>query len=207
MRSAFEELVKLADGVQLTPGNHPTPGFAAQVAGAVIRTHHGFHFERRASAVWSAEGCRAPSDSVHPPMSRELGFEDFARWVDLGWSLPVLETMYPGYLLGSGEQLEWAMARRLALAVDVSHLHMQRCAGLLEARTWRRLMDYPAIAEVHVSANDGQSDQHAPLRADTFGLEWARAQLGAGTPVVLECYMHRLDEAARRRQVALLGGA
>ena len=87
--------------------------------------------------------------------------------------MPILETMYPGYALGDGAALEDAMARRLRLAVDVSHLLMQREQGCLSAATLARVLDYDRIAEIHVSANDGRRDLHAPLAADTFGLAWA----------------------------------
>jgi hypothetical protein len=51
MRAAFDELVPLGDGVQLTPGNLPTPGFAAHVANAHALVHHGFAFDARRTPV------------------------------------------------------------------------------------------------------------------------------------------------------------
>ena len=44
------------DGIQLTPGNQPTVGFAEVVAsdGRVVRTHHGFSYRAfRTNDVWS----------------------------------------------------------------------------------------------------------------------------------------------------------
>jgi hypothetical protein len=208
MNRAFDELSALADGVQLTPGNHPTAAFSAHVArsGKPTRTHHGFSYEHRALSVWS-DGvvCLATSDSVHPPeLTASAGFSGFALAVEEEVRMPCLETMYPGYALGCGAELEWAMARALPLAVDVSHLFIQRERGVIGEGTLARLFDYDAISEVHVSANDGARDLHAPLDASTFGLAWARARERAGTPVVLECFMHKLSDADRRRQVALL---
>jgi hypothetical protein len=196
MRAAFDELAALADGVQLTPGNHPTPGFRAHVAGRVTRTHHGFDFEHRLRAVWRGGRLVTDATSVHPPETL-AGMEG---------AEVVLETMYPGERLGTGEELAWAMARGLRLAVDVSHLHIQRTAGVLGDRTLARLLDYDRIEEVHVSANDGRRDAHAAIRDDSFGLDWARARHHAGTPVIVECYMHKLSDDDRRRQVALVRG-
>lgn len=201
MKRAFDELLALADGVQLTPGCHPTPAFSAQ--GFVTRTHQGFAIDQRATRVWTEDAlCLADSDSVHAP-DVSL-FEALARSIASGARVPALETMYPGYALGSGAELAWAMARRLPLAVDVSHLYLQREAGVIDDDTLARVLDYDAVAEVHISANDGAHDLHLPIDAHTFGLEWARQRERAGTPLVLECYMHRMSIDARKRQIALL---
>ncbi|MFT3709874.1 MAG: hypothetical protein QM817_19765 [Archangium sp.] len=202
MASSLRALLALRpDGVQLTPGNQPTRGFAELVSGLRVRTHHGFHFEQWKQRVWNDDGtCAVRSESVHPP----------TRTAQPSWSptvgLPVLETMYPGNALGTGDELEQAMELRLPLAVDVSHVFMQFHAGVIGDATWKRLQDYEQIAEVHVSRNDGRSDQHAPLTASTFGLEWAREKLKAGTPVILESYFHRASDDSQRAQCALFDG-
>ena len=199
--AAFTELAVLGDGVQLCPGNHPTPGFAPF---GVVRRHHGFSPLARRQDVWDGEGrCLVSSESVHPPHVVDM---PIASWLERG-GFPVLETMYPGYVLGTGIALEDAMRFGVPLAVDVSHVHMQHAAGVISDATWRRLMDYDRIEEVHVSANDGQHDQHALLAPDTFGLDWARARLRAGTPTVLECYFHRLGATSRQRQIDLVRDA
>lgn len=205
MQSALNELRALGpDGVQLTPGNQPTPGFAQQLQGLHVRTHHGFSFTHWKQTVWRDDGsCAVTSDSVHPPLERHPAFE---RWAPSA-SHPVLETMYPGSALGTGDALELAMSTGLPLAVDVSHLFIQRCAGVLSDATWRRLQDYERVAEVHVSRNEGRSDSHLPLTPDTFGLGWALARLRAKTPVIFESYFHRLSTEARREQLALFDGA
>lgn len=225
MSDAFDELAALADGVQLTPGNHPTPSFAEHARRAPTRTHHGFSFHARAVRVWNGTRLLVGSDSVHPPQLAEGATSaEFRSAIDEGgrprstrghgcggFAEPgpdgrraCLETMYPGYALGDGDDLEWAMARGLSLAVDVSHLHIQKSRGVIGDATLRRVFDYLHIAEVHVSANDGKRDQHAPIDANTFGLEWARERERAGTPIVLECYMHRMSADERRRQVAAI---
>ena len=200
MQRAFDEIARLdIDGIQLTPGNLPTPDFAALVAASslVTRTHHGFVYDARRAPVWDATGaCVASSDSIHPP-------ED-AGWVPNG-TLPILEVMYPGYALGTGAAVERAIADELVLAVDVSHVHIQRAQGAMDDRVWHRLADYDRIAEVHVSANAGSHDTHDPLTADSFGLAWARERM-ADVPVVLECYMHRLSFDERRRQIDVVRG-
>jgi hypothetical protein len=203
MARAFDDLAACgADGIQLTPGNMPTPGFAAHVASRPTRTHHGFTFTAfKTRTIWASDGaCNVASDSVHPPLSSDPAS---ARFLDRD-ALPVLETMYPSYALGSGDELDVAMARDLPLAVDVSHLFIQREQGVLGDATLARVLDYDRIAEVHVSANDGRHDTHRPLTASSFGLDWARAKLAAGTPVVLECYFHHLTACQRRTQVELI---
>jgi hypothetical protein len=208
MAQALDALRGLADGVQLTPGNHPTPAFAARTEGLPVRTHHGFSFTARSVPVWGQDlTCLVQSRSVHPPSAGEASFEVFAQATERQPGLPVLETMYPGHRLGTGAELVWAMDRALRLAVDVSHLQIQREAGALPPEVWRRLADYEQIDEIHVSGTDGRHDLHAPVTEGTFALAWVRERLRAGSCVVLECYMHRLSEPERARQVALVRGA
>lgn len=207
MRAAFEALRALAPAVQLTPGNEPSPGFAAHLraSGVPTRSHHGFSATERAPRVWRDDGSLAvTSDSVHPPRLGTPAAARFEAWVDAQPTPPVLEVMYPGYRLGSDADLCHALARGWPLAVDLSHLFILRTQGALGDATLARLLDAPSVVEVHVSANDGARDSHQPLGPGTFGLDYARARLRAGTPVVLECYLHRLSDDARRRQCALL---
>lgn len=117
-----------------------------------------------------------------------------------------VEVMYPGYHLGTGAEIEDAMARGLPLAVDVSHLWIQRCAGVLSRRTWRRLRGYDHVTEVHLSDNDGRHDLHRPVSSASFGLGWALERGSGGVPVVLECRFHRLSESERAAQVEVCGG-
>jgi hypothetical protein len=200
MGAAFDELAALGVAIQLTPGNLPTPGFADHVArsGVPTRRHHGFAWNARRTPVWDRDGtCLVASESVHPPEDKD-GIAWRPRQGD-----PIVEVMYPGYALGTGAQVEAAMAERLPVAVDVSHAFIQRSQGVMDDRVWRRLCDYEHVAEVHVSANAGRFDTHERLRADTFGLAWARERVGE-LPVVLECYMHRLSHDERRRQIDLV---
>jgi hypothetical protein len=201
MNAALDELLALGpDGVQLTPGNQPTPHFAQRVHGLRVRTHHGFSFTQWKQAVWRGDGpCAVQSDSVHPPL--EANAPAFHQALE--HPHPTLETMYPGYHLGRGEHLDALMSRGEPLAVDVSHVFLQREAGVLTEGTWKRLQDYPRVVEVHVSRNDGCRDAHLPVTPDTFGLAWALARLRAGTPVILESYFHRLGADARRQQCAV----
>lgn len=216
MGSSFDDLAALTGAIQLTPGNHPTPNFTATKAGVRTRQHHGFDFTLRKREVWSSDArCLVGSDSVHPPMSKTEAAKTITSKIGLGSWLeafrfdlptPLLETMYPDYLLGSGEEIELAMEIGVSLAVDVSHVFMQIAQGVITDATWKRLSEYPHIGEVHLSANDGRHDLHAPLTTRTFGLAWAQAKLEEGTPVVLECYMHRLSNDQRKQQIALAMG-
>jgi hypothetical protein len=211
MQAAAEELLSLGpEGLQLTPGNAPTGGFEdwLRARGVETRTHHGFHWRALRRPVWSPQAeCLVPSHSVHPPRAREDAAAHWFPRAERGdFADRTLETMYPGYVLGTGEELERAMELGLRLAVDVSHLCIQREAGVLAERTWKRLQDYPHIGEVHVSESLGQRDAHRPVHAGTFGLDWVKARLGAGTDVILECYMHRLSPRERHGQLELLRG-
>jgi hypothetical protein len=191
-------------GIQLTPGNVPDPALPAELADVPVRTHHGFSWKAMKQRVWEDSGrCRVSADSVHPPTDREPAFD--AWWNALRDGAPLnYETMYPGYRLGCGEEIERAMDEGLSLAVDVSHIHIQRSCGAMSPGTWRRLQRYEAIAELHVSDNAGRIDSHRPVTTDTFGLGWARERASTGVPLVLECYMHRLSDAERRNQVEML---
>jgi sugar phosphate isomerase/epimerase len=206
MARAFDELAALGCGIQLTPGNLPGDDGAGHVArsGVPTRRHHGFAYGARRTPVWSDGGaCLVPSESVHPPEDGECT-GDWRAWYERASAPPILEVMYPGHALGTGEDVERAMDDGVPLAVDVSHAYIQLTQGAMHERTWRRLRDYERIAEVHVSANDGAHDIHQPLRADAFGLAWARERLTGGDAVVLECYMHKLSAAERRAQLELL---
>jgi hypothetical protein len=201
LREAAAELLALEpDGLQLTPGNIPREGDDAWLSNqrARVRTHHGFTWSAMRRSVWSSRGeLVVDSDSVHPPTSCAPD------------ALPgdaVLEVMIPGQALGTGDAVDTAMDLGLRLAVDVSHVFIQLSAGAMRSTTWSRLRSYAAVEEIHVSDNDGRHDLHAPISARTFGLAWARERAEGDTPVVLECYMHRLADDERQRQVDILRG-
>ncbi len=204
MSSAFDELARLGTGIQLTPGNHPTPAFRDHVARSNIptRAHHGFACSARRAEVWSSDGaCTVASESVHPPKLDAPAAATWWSWYETAPQRPTLELMYPGYTLGDGASIERVLDAGWPLAVDISHAFIQRTQGAMTEATWKRVMDHDRIVEVHVSANGGRHDSHQPLVEQTFGLAWARERLAAGTPTVLECYMHRLDDSNRRRQL------
>jgi len=203
---ACRDLLSLGvPGIQLTPGNVPDPMLAAELAGVAVRTHHGFSWKSMKQRVWDDSGrCCVSADSVHPPMERDAAFDGWWEAIREHPGPAIQETMYPGYRLGCGAEIERAMDEGLTLAVDVSHIHIQRSAGVLSAETWRRLQRYESIAELHVSNNSGRVDSHRPLNRDSFGLAWARERASAGLPLVLEVYMHKLSHAERQAQVELL---
>lgn len=203
---ACRELLTLgAAGIQLTPGNVPDPALVDVLAGIPVRTHHGFSWHAMKQRVWDDAGhCRVTADSVHPPTEREPAFAGWWEAIRARPAAAVHETMYPGYRLGNGAEIERAMEEGLSLAVDVSHIHIQVSAGVMTQETWRRLQRYTGIAELHVSDNAGRVDSHRPLNRNTFGLGWARERARTGLPLVLEAYMHKLSQDQRRAQVELL---
>jgi hypothetical protein len=196
MSDAAETLFALAPGrigLQLTPGCAPSP----IKVDCPLRTHHGFTFQALRARVWDQGNLVWHGDSVHPPREREA---------PEGWQPPddvTMETMYPGYAgLANGDQIAAAMDAGRWLAVDIAHLEIQKQHGILAPVVLQRLLDYERVAEVHVSASHDVRDVHAKITASTWGIEWARDRLGAGTPVILECYMHKLSHEERVEQVA-----
>ncbi len=206
MQSAFDDLTALGpNGIQLTPGNAPTYGFMAYVdyVGIPVKTHQGFTPRAIRQKVWQDEQTLSGHwDSVHPP--RDVA-EDWMP--DPVHKDQIIEIMYPGRALGNGAAIEHVMAMEQNLAVVVSHIFIQLNQGSLSKRTWQKLQDYDRIAEVHVSANAGDRDSHAPVDENTFGLDWAREKGASGTPVVLESYLHKVEDDARRRQMDIVRGS
>jgi hypothetical protein len=196
MNDAAETLVALAPGrvgLQLTPGCAPSPISVT----CPVRTHHGFTHRALRAQVWEDGALVWRGDSVHPPLQRQVP-DDWRPPADV-----VLETMYPGYAaVANGDQIVAAMDEGRWLAVDVAHLDIQRYHGILAPSVQRRLLEYERVAEVHVSTSHEHRDTHARLTTSSWGIEWARARLAAGTPVILECYLHKLSHEERLEQVA-----
>ena len=198
MTDAAETLLALAPGrvgLQLTAGCAPSP----IKVDCPLRTHHGFTQRALRAPVWNDGRLVWQGDSMHPPQVRQ---------VPDNWQPPdgvVLETMYPGYAaMASGDQIAASMDAGGWLAVDIAHLGIQMYHGILSPTVLQRLLDYEHIAEVHVSTSREARDTHARLSDTTWGIEWARTKLAAGTPVILECYMHKLSHEERLEQVALM---
>jgi hypothetical protein len=204
MQAAATELLDLGPaGLQLTPGCAPTPAFAAWIDyyDVKTRTHDGFSWVRPRQKVWDDGELRVSSDSVHPPV---CGTE-FGPWVEgVAAAGVTVEVMYPGWLLGSDDELRAVMRLGVPLAIDVSHLYLQVAAGSVTSATLRQLFDYPHVAEVHVSDNDGRADRHWPLTTDSYGLDWAAERAAEGVPVICESYLHRTSTDDRRRLMDVL---
>ena len=202
-RAVLALLALRPDGLQLCPGHTPAASLRPLLdrVDLPLLHHHGFSWTAWRQPVHRADGplVGGPGWSLHPP-----GGPGMERWLEARAADGiVVEVMTPGAWLGDGPSLRRAMEAGVALAVDVSHLHVQRQAGVLDDATLARLLDYDRVAEVHVSDNDGTADQHRPLTPRSFGLDWARERGRAGTPIVLECRMHRLDLDTRARQLEL----
>jgi hypothetical protein len=197
-RSVLSLLRLRPDGIQLCPGHHPSEGLRELLAQTTIplRYHHGFTWTAYRSDPWTAPPTR-PDWSLHPP---EAIPADWRGWLATHRE-HVLEVMPPGRLLGCGAHIEAAMDLGMRLAVDIAHLHILSTQGALPAAIRRRLLDYEHIAEVHLSESDGRYDLHRPITGQTPLLSWARARMAAGVVGVLECYMHRLSDDQRTRQL------
>jgi hypothetical protein len=211
MQPAAQDLINLGvDGLQLTPGNAPSQNFQQWISAQkiAIRSHHGFCWQRLRQSVWDNDGTYlVQSDSLHPPKSESVASQIWKRKAERGeYQDILLETMYPGHGLGSSEEILWAMAVGLNLAVDVSHIYIQLCQGSLDRSTWHKLQNYPHIGEFHISANNGKGDIHQPITNETFGLDWLRDRINVtqDIPVILECYMHHLYLRERQEQIELI---
>jgi hypothetical protein len=196
MSDAAETLFALAPGrigLQLTPGCAPSP-ITVQCP---MRTHHGFTYRALRATVWDNATLVWHGDSLHPPKQSQVPDD---------WEPPenvVMETMYPSYAaLANGDQIAAAMDAGRWLAVDVAHLDIQMHHGVLDRRVLQRIINYERVAEVHVSTSREARDTHARLSTLNWGIEWARERLAVGTPVILECYMHKLSHEERLEQVA-----
>ncbi len=221
----------LVDGVQLTPGNLPSPGFGERVealakAGVTVRYHHGFSWTHYRRAVYDSSGRAVDigrDHSIHPPRTHapDRGLwrarqrrgspttsptpvATWSKWLPIAVEQDLLvETMYPGYLLGSAAELNDAMDAELRLCVDIAHLSIVHSAGLLDAATCARLLAYPRIEEVHISRSRGGRDTHSPITTDTPWLGWAQERI-ADLPVVLESYWHRTPSEQQRQQLNMI---
>ena len=197
----MDDLMSLSpDGIQLTPGNVPLSDFKEKFLDKNIPylVHHGFEWDRIKRKVWEGNTCVAMEGAtVHPP-TRPLTSE----WMEQDRSF---ETMYGSYGMGTGEgegSVTEAMRANLPLVVDVSHIFIQLEQGAMEMKTWESLQDYDNIVEVHVSTNQGRHDTHQPMTEDgSFGFMWAKEKMREGTPLVVECYMHKLSQEQRSQQV------
>lgn len=205
MADAAQTLLQLgADGLQLTPGCAPTPDFTATLTVTVpVRTHNGFTPDALRTPVWGpAARLLHRADSLHPPRAGRAEVF-FARAEAGDYDGVCFEVMYPGYTLGTGTELRRAMALGLPLALDVAHLHIQERVGVCDAAILRALSDYPYVTEVHLSANDGRFDRHAPMTRACYGAGLAAERARSGVPVVVECYLHRLSRPDAAAQFEL----
>jgi hypothetical protein len=189
------------DGVQLTPGWFPTPGFQALLdrVDLPLRLHHGFAWDAYRRAVWSADellvtGCAGvPVHSVHPPPRPFPGWRDALRRAGIA-----LEILAPGHVGSSADDLRETLDSGVWLAVDIAHVHLL-CVGGLSRRLVDRLLDHDRIAEVHVSASNGIGDVHALPGARTPFVDWARERAAAGVPLVAEFHFRGTTSDDRDR--------
>jgi hypothetical protein len=207
MQSSAEELLALKPfGLQLTPGNAPTLGFENWLKENNINylVHHGFCWNTLKQNVWDEKGkFLTNSHSVHPPLKTNLDSDTWYKILEKKQNLPILETMYPEYYLGNGLEIEQAMQLELDLAIDISHIFIQKVNNLITEKLWKKLQNYSNIKEIHVSANSGKRDSHKIINQESFGLEWAKERCNE-IPVILECYMHRLSGNERLEQMQIL---
>jgi hypothetical protein len=195
------------DGIQLTAGCAPDDRLAETVAATAVRTHHGYSPHALRAKVWDSDAVLyGQTDSVHPPR-RGLEQAFFTRLEDGTYGDVAFETMYPGYTLGDEASLRRYLATGQALAVDVSHLHLQIVAGVLSAQGAELVYNYTNIAEIHVSRDEHGRDAHRPFTGGDYQVGWVRERNRAGAVVVVECYTHRMSAAERQAQFEVVADA
>jgi len=92
------------------------------------------------------------------------------------YGIPVgVEGMYPAvrmkYHLSSWREYEQLLGAGVYYAIDLSHLHILKTrTGILPLGLVCELLSHPLCMEVHVSGNDGRSDQHTPIDKDIWWL-------------------------------------
>jgi hypothetical protein len=194
------------DGIQLTPGCAPDGDIHGRLEamGVPTRTHHGYSPTALRRKVWSNDGqLLVDAGSVHPPRAGQAA-AFFALAENGGLDGTAVETMWPGWTLGCGDELDWAMRLGLDLAVDVSHLAIQRHAGVLSDQVLARVFDYDHISEAHLSQSDGRRDCHRTVDVHTWGLGWIRERHQDGLVVIVESYQHHLSNRQRAAQFNLV---
>jgi sugar phosphate isomerase/epimerase len=87
-----------------------------------------------------------------------------------------VEGLYPNprkdYLLSTQSEYRWLLESGLDFALDVSHVHIVATAeGGFDNGLLRELLASDHCLEVHVSANDGDRDQHAKLSEPQWWFE------------------------------------
>lgn len=198
------------DGLQLTPGCSPSAEFLPWLTqnSIPVSTHHGYTPTALRRPVWSADGTlTSTSDSIHPP---KRGHPAEAHWLEqvlTSQRRPIVEVMYPGWCLSGTRAIAEALDAELNLAVDVSHLHIQRSAGALDDTTLRRLLESPLVTEVHLSANDGRRDLHHTADITSWGFGWATERSIDGIPLIYEAYLHRVDHQTRKANIEAIRDA
>lgn len=213
MQQAFDQLSELSpDGIQLTPGNFPTKNFENYVkqSSLEIKTHQGFSFTSRVSKVWSDFGPHdhpkllVDSDSVHPPVVARYQRLDYRKYNT------TIEIMYPSkhhYDLQDTETISKAIDNGTPLAVDVSHLNIINNYYTNSCTDYflDKLFNYSNLKEIHISSNQGRYDTHQPITKDSYLVRDAvKIANKRNIPIIVECYMHKLDNKQRRDQLDLI---
>ena len=208
MYQAARELLSLegVTGLQLTPGNVPTHRFEDFLHQEQIPHffHEGFSWQSLRQQVWdSSYALRVPPRSVHPPRWPDNRAEqDALRAAILAHPEYVYEVMYPPYFLGDTDSLRWAMEHQVSLALDISHAHILHRRYQLPTHLLDALLDYPHLAEIHVSDNAGDRDSHRCLTPDSFLLKELKHL--RHLPWMFEAYLHKVPPAVRQEQIHLL---
>lgn len=200
--NALSNLLALnPDGIQLTPGNHPTSGFKESL-NLPYRFHHGFSWNKYRRDIYDGAGKLiidiSYQHSIHPPKN-DVGVS-FNQWISTTEDY-LLEIMYPGYFLGNGQEIEQAMDLNKRLALDISHLYIQQCQEVISKKLIDKLLCYHNIQEIHVSHNNGINDTHQPINTNTPFISIIQKK---SIPIVYESYLHKSDLLTRHQQIDLL---
>ncbi len=86
-----------------------------------------------------------------------------------------VEGMYPAlrlkYHLSTWGEYQILLGAGVHFCIDLSHLNiLKNSTGFVPLSLVRELLNHPLCLEVHVSGNDGRSDQHRPLEESVWWL-------------------------------------
>lgn len=200
--SAYNDIILLSpDGIQLTPGNFPSLNFKNEIK-APYAKHHGFCWDKRKTNVYDENLKPINIDynhSIHPP--KENLNVNFEYWLENVGDY-IFECMYPGYWLGSGDQIEKAINLGKRLAVDISHLHIIVNHNLISKFQLNKLLNYDKISEIHISQNNGKYDTHNLITKDAPFLNWVSSR--KDLLWVYESYLHKLSLDERLEQIEIV---
>lgn len=120
----------------------------------------------------------SPPYSAHPGQRSQGAMKElFGRVLklqDLIGAPVAIEGMYPSpqsYLVSSSKEYEALLNSGCYFAIDFSHLNIRRTQSRISDSLIKEMISSDRCLEIHVSGNDGSSDQHTFLKDNPWWME------------------------------------